>query len=306
MQRCRRQNFRVFTIAVNLENEVIHQDKQSMGKSFIIWLQFLFIMNAKAYVGITGPVNIQETKDICREFSEADYFMDSPHTPMLGFLVSYKTLNGQPTQNRRYPPINTLPDLLRATDKRVLTMVHYNSKEIDTLSNQVAQIFDGVYDQNLCRAIQLNIVWPDIGQVTRIKEQHPDMQIVFQASHKAMDGKTPNQIANGVRDYGDSISYVLIDPSGGRGMPFDLESSVAIYSELRNQCPDLIIGFAGGFTGENVAPRLRDILRQIEAGDFCIDAEGGLRDKVTPAYGDDLLNLEKVRSYLQSASSVLR
>jgi hypothetical protein len=263
-------------------------------------------MRVKPYVGITGPVNVQETKDICREFSQAGYSMENPHIPMLGFLVSYKTLNGQSTQNRRYPSANSLPELLKATDRQVLTMVHYNSKDIDTLSNQVAQIFEGVYENGLCRAIQLNIVWPDIGQVARIKEQHPEMQVVFQASHKAMDGKTPNQIAKGIYDYRDSISYVLIDPSGGRGMPFNLESSVAIYSELREQCPDLTIGFAGGFSGENVAPRLREILKQIEEDKFCIDAEGGLRDKVTSAYGDDLLNIEKVRAYLQSASSVLR
>ena len=103
-------------------------------------------MKAKPYVGITGPVNVQETKDICREFSKAGYSMGSPHTPMLGFLVSYKTLNGQTTQNRRYPPANSLPELLKATDGRVLTMVHYNSKETDTLSNQVAKIFDGVWN----------------------------------------------------------------------------------------------------------------------------------------------------------------
>lgn len=263
-------------------------------------------MKAKAYVGITGPVTIQETKDICKEFSETGYSMESPHIPMLGFLVSYKTLNGQATKNKRYPPANSLPDLLKATDGQVLTMVHYNSKEINTLSNQVAQIFEGVYENCLCKAIQLNIVWPDINQVAKIKERHPDLQVVFQASHKAMDGKTPNQIAQRVREYGDSISYVLIDPSGGRGMPFDLESSVEIYSEMREQCPDLTMGFAGGFTGENVAQRLRDILQQIKAEDFSIDAEGGLRDKITSAYGDDLLNIEKVRGYLQSASSVLR
>ena len=83
-------------------------------------------MKAKVYVGITGPVNVQETKDICREFSEAGYSMESPHIPMLGFLVSYKTLNGQATQNRRYPPASSLPDLLKSTDGQVLTMVHYN------------------------------------------------------------------------------------------------------------------------------------------------------------------------------------
>lgn len=261
---------------------------------------------AKAYVGITGPVNVQETKEICREFSEANYSQQSPHFPMLGFLVSHKTLNGQPTQNRRYPLVPTLPDLLRATEGQVLTMIHYNSKEIDTLSDQVAQLFDGIYENGLCRAIQLNIVWPDPDQVTKIRERHPNMQIVFQASHTAMDGKTPPQIARGIRDYGDSICYALIDPSGGRGLPFDLELSVAIYSELREQCPDLTIGFAGGFTGENVVLRLNEIIGRIGGSNFCIDAEGGLRDKVTSAYGDDLLNLKKVRGYLQSVSSVLR
>lgn len=131
------------------------------------------------------------------------------------------------------------------------------------------------------------------------------MHIVFQASHTVMDGKTPCQIAVGIRAYGDSIGYVLIDPSGGRGMPFDLESSIATYSELKEQCPQVTVGFAGGFTGENVAQRLKEMIQHLGDDHFCIDAEGGLRDKITPAYGDDLLNMEKVREYLQSASSVI-
>ena len=263
-------------------------------------------MTAKAYVGITGPVNTQETRSICKEFFEAGYSMGSPHIPMLGFLVSYKTLSGQPTKNRRYPSVNTLPELLQATDGNILTMVHYNTKDTSSLSKQVAQIFDEIYENGLCRAIQLNVAWPEITQVAGIKERYPDMQVVFQASHKIMNGKTPNQLAHGIRAYGDSLSYVLIDPSGGRGMPFDLESSGAIYSELREQCSDLTIGFAGGFTGENVALRIKKILERVGESDFCIDAEGGLRDKITSAYGDDLLNIEKVRGYLQSTSSVLR
>ena len=51
---------------------------------------------------------------------------------------------------------------------------------------------------------------------------------------------------------------------------------------------------------------LKEILQQIGESDFCIDAEGGLRDKITSAYGDDLLNIDKVRGYLQSDSSVLK
>ncbi|HLD00860.1 MAG TPA: hypothetical protein VJC39_03890 [Candidatus Nanoarchaeia archaeon] len=263
-------------------------------------------MSSQPYLGITGPVNVQETQALCQEFYAAGYSMGSPHIPMLGFLVSHKTLNGQPTANRRYPLVNTLPDLLEAADGQVLTMIHYNSKELETLSFQVAKIFAGIYEPGLCRAIQLNIPWPDISQVGNIKQQHPDMQVVIQLSSKAVEDKTPIKIAQEVKAYGDSISYVLIDPSGGRGIPFDLESSVEIYFELKNNCPDLTIGFAGGFTGENAASRLKDILQQVRKSNFCIDAEGGLRDKITSDYGDDLLNLDKVRGYLRSASLVIK
>ncbi len=70
--------------------------------------------------------------------------------------------------------------------------------------------------------------------------------------------------------------------------------------------PDVTVGFAGGFNGENVEGRLRELVLALFHEDFCIDAEGGLRDKLTGAYGDDLLNRGKVRSYLQEASRVIR
>jgi len=263
-------------------------------------------MNSKPYIGITGPVSVKETKQICKEFSKAKYNMFNPHVPMLGFLVSHKTLNRVELKNRRYPPIDLIPELLEATNNEVLTMIHYNSREIDTLSNQVSKIFEGIYESNLCKAIQLNIVWPDLNQISKIKEKYPEMEIVFQASHKAMEEKNPFQIVKGIKNYGDSINYVLIDPSGGRGMPFVIASSVAIYSELREQCPNLTVGFAGGFKGDNVGGRLIDLIRKTKETNFCIDAEGGLRDRITSAYGDDILNIEKVNDYLKTASKIIK
>jgi hypothetical protein len=262
-------------------------------------------MKVKPYVGITGPVTVQETKDICREFSQAGYSMGGSHIPMLGFLVSYKTLNNKPTNNRRYPLINTLPDLLKATEGQVLTMIHYNSKEIDSLSNQITEIFSDIYENGLCKALQLNIAWPDIYQVEKIKKNYPKMQIVFQASHKVMDTKTPKQIVNGIKDYKDLISYVLIDPSGGRGTSLDVKLANEIYLELNEKCPNLRVGFAGNFNGENVASRTKDIIQNIGRNDFCIDSESGLRDKISSAYGDDLLNIQKVSDYLKGSSHFL-
>lgn len=263
-------------------------------------------MIANPYIGITGAVTVQETEDICNAFGEAGYTLESPYIPMLGFLVSHTTLKGQPTENRRYPPVKELPRLLQATDKRVLTMVHYNTRETSTLADQVTDLYQGIYEEELCRALQLNVTWPEVRQVARIKEKFPDMQIVLQASQAAMKDKTSRTIAQKIKGYGNVISYVLIDPSGGRGKEFDEAISLLIYQSVRKECPHVRIGFAGGFTGENIAERVKRLEAEIKGSNFCVDAEGGLRDKITSKYGDDVLNMQKVRKYVRSASTVLR
>ena len=268
-------------------------------------------MKAKQYIGITGPVTNEETKFICNEFKNSGYRMDTKIIPMLGFLVSYKTLNNQPTENKRYPKLKEISNLLKETEGKVLTMIHYNSKEINSLSEQINKIFEEIYENKLCRALQLNIPWPEIKQVEAIKKQYPEMQIVFQASQKAMEKKTPSQIADGIKKYSDLINYVLIDPSAGQVKQFNLEASTTVYSQLRKQCPNLTIGFAGGLSPENVINKLIEIYQhpklietryEIRESNFCTDVEGAIRDKISDTYGDDLLNLNKVKKYIQAHS----
>src|SRR3989338_5443514 len=118
-------------------------------------------MSAQPYIGITGTVSVDEVEAVISEFNSAGYFLSSSHIPMLGFLVSYKTLNGLPTENKRYPLIGKVRGLLEHCAGRVLPMIHYNSKEMSTLAEQVSRIFDGLYQNDFCRALQMNIVWPD-------------------------------------------------------------------------------------------------------------------------------------------------
>ncbi len=259
----------------------------------------------KPYIGITGFTTKKEVEEICDEFNNILISTDNKHIPMLGFLVSYKTLNKTPVKNKRYPLFENVFSLLRSIDKRFLTMIHYNSREINTLADQVSRVFEGIYENGLCRAMQLNIVWPDLNQVKKIKTKFPEMQIVFQASQNVMKGKTPIEIAKGIKQYNDFLDYVLIDPSGGRGEPFNIKNSLEVYSELREKLPDLTIGFAGGFTEKNVSERLLKIILQTGEKDFCIDAEGGLRDKITKEYGDDLLNIDKSKKYSKEAYFML-
>ena len=143
----------------------------------------------KPYIGITGPVTEPEVKLMVKEFGQAGYSLASPHIPMIGYLVSYKTLNGQPTENRRYTKVEDLHKLFDAAEGKVLTMVHYNTKETSTLASQIGKIFTLPYIWNKCRALQLNVIWPPLDQVRLIKYIFPELQIVFQASHKATKDK---------------------------------------------------------------------------------------------------------------------
>ena len=90
-------------------------------------------MKAKPYVGITGVVNEQEVLAVMKEFENSGYTLKSRHLPMLGFLVSLKTLNGQETSNRRYPEFKNLRHLVERTKNKIFPMIHYNSKEKTTL-----------------------------------------------------------------------------------------------------------------------------------------------------------------------------
>ncbi len=262
-------------------------------------------MKGKPYVGITGPVTKEEVSLILNAFSDAGYTMHSPHIPMIGYLVSQKTMLGQ-DGNRRYPKFEYLKSLLDHAHNRALTMIHYNTQDRITLVSQVEELFGGLYEGGLCRALQLNIVWPAQEHVKEIKDLFPEMEIVFQASAKSMKGLSQKEFVDAVRGYEDSISYVLIDPSGGRGQEFDMGNSLALYQEIATRLPYLTVGFAGGLNWNNTSDKVRSLIEKIGTEDFCIDAEGGLRDKVTDAYGDDILNIEKVKGYLRSASSVLR
>lgn len=65
-------------------------------------------MVSKPYVGVTGLTTREEVESTIREFEQAGYTLNSGHLPMIGFLVSQKTLHGEPTSNRRYPKIEDL------------------------------------------------------------------------------------------------------------------------------------------------------------------------------------------------------
>lgn len=267
-------------------------------------------MIAKPYVGVTGAASCEEVESIIQAFITAGFTMDSPHIPMLGFLVSTENLKKPDTPiGNRYPRFNVVEDLLKQVKNRALAMIHYcqskNPAERLPPAAEVIRIFESadIYNSGLCKSVQLNTIWPDKAQVRAIKIKYADMQIVLQLRREMIQGQLCQDVVTEIREkYGKYLSYVLIDPSAGEGVEFDVAESTAFYHELKNQLPDLMVGFAGGLAGEDCEGKLRTIVKELGGqADFCIDSESGFRDKPT-----DTLEIERVRSHLQEVACVLK
>ena len=81
-------------------------------------------MESKPYIGITGPATVDEVTVVGNLFREAGYSNQSIHVPMIGILVSHKTLERQPTKNRRYPNYQLVPELFAMVLSSLLGVVY--------------------------------------------------------------------------------------------------------------------------------------------------------------------------------------
>lgn len=263
-------------------------------------------MGKKNYISVTAGRDDKEVKAVLKEFKNAGYSMGQEYTPVIGIQVSEKTLNGIKPNNFRLPKFHEIPSLMKLADGKAMPVIHYNTKNLDTLPEQVAKAIGEVYSLGYCKTVQINGTWPGIEQVEKIKECFDEISIILQVSYKGMDEYSIAQIPKKVTDYRDCLDYILIDPSRGRGDMFDIKSSTFLFSEIKSKRPDYGIVFAGGLSGDNVESVLNEVIEEIRTKDFGICAEGKLRDKVCDEHwGQDVLNVKKLRKYLKAVKKVL-
>lgn len=270
-------------------------------------------MATKNYVSVTAGVDYQEVSKISALFKAAGYTMESEHVPAIGFLVSQRTVHYPETKarNLRFPIFKEIPNLIHAANNEILTVMHYNPNNDqpaspEALSEQVINALQSFYSQRLCHTVQLNgKSLHDIKQVRQIKEHFEDLDIILQVSAHAMKALTASDVARRISRYNDSINYVLIDPSRGRGIEFDVGHSSELFDAIKSLPTDYSVVFAGGLSGNNVERYLCQLVDRIGSTDFSIDAESRLRNKINGFFGQDILNLDKVREYIKNSAKVL-
>jgi len=253
------------------------------------------------YISVTAGKDAEEVNAVLSEFQKAGYSLGQEYTPALGIQISEKTVKGIKPKNLRFAMFTEVPSLLRIINGKAMPVIHYNTKNLDNLFEQVSNVFESTYDY--CKLVQINVTFPDVSQLERIKERFNGLRISLQVDYRGMDlDKVPDKVVS----YGDCLDYVLLDPSRGRGDMFDIDDSTSLYLRIKDKRPDYGIVFAGGFSGDNVEEVLSKIIHKIQTKDFSICAEGKLRDKVSDEHwGQDVLNIEKVRKYLQAVRRIL-
>ncbi len=267
----------------------------------------------RPYIGVTGlktVKDVQELSDIC--LNEGGLFGHPKgsgwghinHVPMYGFLCSNKRLENPLVGGTQSPPIQDLQTLIRLTPNGAIPMIHYFTTNRDKLTDEIKSLFDGPYSlYESCQALQINMDWPSQFEIQAIRRSFPDMQIVLQIPRKAIGGLDSIAITEETKKYDYLVQYVLIDPSGGEGIEFDLNKCISLFIELSEKIcgRNIILGVAGGFDGSNVADRIMKIATNLGHAYFCVDAQGKLRTE-----NKESLDYSLVRGYIGNAAAGIR
>jgi len=218
---------------------------------------------------------------------------------MIGVLVSQKiiSLGLDNSRSHRYPYPSSVAGIF-PDHPLALNLIHYNTKQPETLLQQMLKVtvfggpnFDG---------LQLNVAWPSPKVLEMYRKAYGGARIVLQVgggAFKKIDNDPTNLALKVKHEYAGLVDYLLLDPSGGLGKPFDTELAREYLEELRGVGVEEYIGLgvAGGLSPTTlnlVEPLVHDF------PNLCIDAEGRLRDE------DDRLDQSVAKEYVRKALQI--
>jgi len=195
----------------------------------------------------------------------------------------------------RHPAVDRIAGIF-SDHPLALNTVHFHSPEGEPLAALLRALTE-IAGPRL-HAIQLNLVWPPPEALREHRETFPSVALVLQIGRTAIaevEG-SPEILVRRLADYAGLADAILLDPSGGRGIPFDTETADTFLEAIAAAFPWLGLGVAGG-----LGPETLDLVAPL-AGRFpglSIDAEGRLRDA-----GDQLVPAHAAE-YVRRALAIL-
>lgn len=246
----------------------------------------------RPYFGLTGYTETTQL-DVALDFVDKQLSGLDPYQLMVGVLANQETLHGNPSKHTpaRHPDMHDAQKLFYPAGN-VLNLFHYSTPNPDFLEELKQLIRYG--GPNL-HGFQLNKPWPNPKVYEAFRNEGHSQVIVQQIGERAFEkiGHDPKKLVTKIKaEYIDLVDYILLDPSGGKGQPMNIEAQRGylseLYSALVNQ--KIMIGIAGGISPYNLH-ELTPLF--IEFDDLSCDTEGSVRDK----NDDDLLFTEMVKLF---------
>ena len=199
--------------------------------------------------------------------------IDSQQSLMVGVMTSYKVLNGEKSS---WSKVWLKPDDLYKPfidHPKAFNTLHWADYEGNTSIGDLITAAE-LSGENL-RAIQLDMIWPDPNLVYSFVK-HRRIPVILQVGRKAMEkaGGTARKVSERLDQYGEALGGVLLDMSGGEGIPLDAKFLSPFVRTISKQNQNLRIAVAGGLgpkTLNLVTPLLDEYPR------LSIDAQGQLR-----------------------------
>jgi hypothetical protein len=227
----------------------------------------------RPYIGICDFTDQKQSEAMLKLFPP-----NFSHDLMVGVMMSRKTLFGQPTKWADvFPKKETIKDIF-IDDPRAFNTIHYADYETGqdrdwSLRLTLEPVVE--YGGSYLRAIQLDMIWPDVGELKRHRRSCA-IPIILQVGADAMKlcGDDPLRVRDKLAEYGDTIDYVLFDKSMGRGKGMDAALLAQYVGVLVSDLPHLMPAVGGGLGPDTMhlgAP-LISAFRQLS-----IDAQGQMR-----------------------------
>lgn len=252
------------------------------------------------YIGITGFMDNHEVTTVLantEKLPHKEFMLTSAHRKiMIGVLVSDHTIGGYLSDKypNRYPDPEKISDIF-SDHPLALNIVHYHTHDKKDLFTQLDEVTK-LGGPNF-HGIQLNMYWPEAEILRFYKNKHPGKKIILQIGKKALDSvkNSPDALLDRIFPrYQSCIDYILLDPSGGRGRPFDPKLIESFINRLSYHARerDIGLGVAGGLSADTLEC-LRSLSKDYPR--LNIDAESCLRN------GLDQLDLISAENYLTRA-----
>lgn len=197
-------------------------------------------------------------------------------------------------------------------DPDVFNTIHYADLYGPKPGQNVFENLEKVvkYGGEHLHAIQVDVTWPSPDEMKRFKEKNPNIAIILQVGKfalKDVNGDT-QEVANRLREYGDSIDYALLDMSMGKGQGMEAGGLLPLLRVIRKELPGLGLAVAGGLGPDSIEP-LEPIAKEFP--DVSIDAQGNVKmhDAPKDALGHMLAthpaDLGRSKKYIKKSCDIL-